>query len=227
MRGSMFWKIVRPCRRDFRRRRASWGAAWTGGGLDEWRACLRCGVLVREGQAHDPDRTRYRRTPGRSSSEQQRFREAVGARAGWRCEAVIAGVRCTQTRGLQAHHVPPDVDTGSTAPSGGVLPARLPPALVNWIDGYLGERHDQDDLDTDPHGRGAGRHRPARHPAHGVLGHPIRPGRHRGRAGHRGCRRARRRVGRGGSVPHERCFVETSGRDAPAHAGAATRCSTR
>ena len=74
------------------------------------RPCLQCGELTRGSycEAHDPERQRRRDTPGRGGGyAASAFREAVLARAGFRCEAIEDGVRCdvTDRSQLEAHHV--------------------------------------------------------------------------------------------------------------------------
>lgn len=74
------------------------------------RPCVTCGTLIRSGSycaRHDPVR-RNRKTPGRGGGRAAaRFRDAVLARAGWQCEAIIHGIRCERREGLEAHHVVP------------------------------------------------------------------------------------------------------------------------
>lgn len=66
---------------------------------------------------HHPDVGRDRRTPGRGSgSSSKAVREVVLARAGGRCEAIVDGVRCTATLGLEAHHEVPLAMGGSNDP---------------------------------------------------------------------------------------------------------------
>lgn len=71
--------------------------------------CLRCGALVAEGSycpAHQPSHP-SRKTEGRASRAQARFRDVVIKRAGGQCEAWEGEppVRCTVTEGLEAHHL--------------------------------------------------------------------------------------------------------------------------
>lgn len=61
-------------------------------------------------------------SPGRDRSAQARFRRALVARAGERCEWVDpeTGRRCDETEGLQAHHL----DPGNDDPRRGALLCR-------------------------------------------------------------------------------------------------------
>lgn len=87
------------------------------------RPCVRCGVLIASGSccpAQDPVR-RFRTTPGRGGSAQiTRFRTAVLEAAGYQCEAIIDGLRCEETRDLQAHHLVGLREGGSNDPDNGV-----------------------------------------------------------------------------------------------------------
>ena len=97
------------------------------------RPCLgdNCGVLIESGSyCRRCSSARERTTPGRSSSGQARFRAAVLARAGGRCEVVVDGVRCTTTLGVQAHHVVPKREGGRDDLANGVALCRRHHALV-------------------------------------------------------------------------------------------------
>lgn len=84
-----------------------------------WRPCLRCGVLTHG--SYCPTHTPSRVTPGRGSGTQiHRFRTAVMQAAGWQCQAIIDGRRCTEIVALQAHHVVPLREGGSNDASNGV-----------------------------------------------------------------------------------------------------------
>lgn len=86
-----------------------------------WTPCLTCGALTRASYcpSHEPKRA-SRQTAGRGGgAAADRFRQAVVAKAGHRCEVFIDGVRCTATTGLEAHHVVPLVDGGSNDPATG------------------------------------------------------------------------------------------------------------
>jgi hypothetical protein len=85
------------------------------------RACIACGVLTDGSYCYrcDPDRERRRNTPGRTTKAQKQFRAAVLQRAGFQCEAVIDGVRCTATTGLEAHHLTKLRAATSFDPAGG------------------------------------------------------------------------------------------------------------
>jgi hypothetical protein len=79
--------------------------------MSPMRPCLVCGALVQGASycpTHAPKRPSHpsRQTPGRGSGSQvTKFRQAVLTRAGNRCEAIVNGVQCTETQGLQAHHL--------------------------------------------------------------------------------------------------------------------------
>jgi predicted restriction endonuclease len=84
-----------------------------------WTACLVCGKLGKGRSyctTHQPDRS----TPGRGGGwKATKFREAVLAQAGWRCEAKYISEagrtrRCTvnNPQKLQAHHVRPIIEGG-------------------------------------------------------------------------------------------------------------------
>lgn len=90
------------------------------------RPCIACGKLTDRSYCATchPDRSRKRITPGRTTGRQQRFREQVLRAAGHRCEAIIDGVRCEATTGLEAHHLDPLRDTRSYDPSRGVALCR-------------------------------------------------------------------------------------------------------
>ena len=77
------------------------------------RPCIRCGQLIPTGSycpEHDPreqrNRSRRRVTPGRTK-QQEAFRAAVLARAGYQCQWVENGVRCAVVGAerLTAHHL--------------------------------------------------------------------------------------------------------------------------
>jgi hypothetical protein len=84
------------------------------------RPCLKCGALTSDGSycdRHLPPGTRQ--TPGRGSGGQAAaFREAVLKLAGYRCEAIEDGERCTVTdlALLEAHHVHALRDGGTGDP---------------------------------------------------------------------------------------------------------------
>ena len=62
-----------------------------------------------------------RQTPGRGGGWQSsKLREAVLSRAGYRCEAIIGGLRCEELEGLQAHHLIPLRRGGTNDPANGV-----------------------------------------------------------------------------------------------------------
>ncbi len=85
------------------------------------RPCLTCGALSSGSYcpSHEPERP-SRQTPGRGGGgAAARFRHAVLARAGHRCEVAISGVRCTATIGLETHHVVALVDGGGNDPDNG------------------------------------------------------------------------------------------------------------
>lgn len=92
------------------------------------RPCLTCGALVTSGsycQRHEPRRA-SRQTPGRGGgSAAARFRSAVLAKAGNRCEWISGDdVRCTMTLHLEAHHVLPLAGGGTNHPANGVALCR-------------------------------------------------------------------------------------------------------
>jgi predicted restriction endonuclease len=105
------------------------------------RMCLVCGALTSESRcpAHSRDKGRNRQTPGRGGARTiYAFRNAVGARAGWRCEAIVSGVRCdvVDRRRLEAHHVIPLREGGTNDPRNGRLLCRTHHrALENAIRG--------------------------------------------------------------------------------------------
>ena len=72
-----------------------------------WRACLKCSTLTQG--SYCPTCQPSRKTEGRSSREQDRFRHAVCVRAGWQCEVWedVDGewVRCPEQANLEAHHL--------------------------------------------------------------------------------------------------------------------------
>jgi hypothetical protein len=83
------------------------------------RPCLRCGQLGTG--SYCASCQPQRKTSGRSSRPQHRFRVEVLDAAGHRCQWVSAdGVRCEETSGLQAHHLALFRDTGSYDPADGV-----------------------------------------------------------------------------------------------------------
>jgi hypothetical protein len=86
------------------------------------RPCLTCGVLCHGSYCRRC--APVRKTPGRSSSAQQRFRVEVLKRAGWQCQAIEAGVRCEVTHKLEAHHLVLYRDARSMNPDDGVALCR-------------------------------------------------------------------------------------------------------
>jgi predicted restriction endonuclease len=87
------------------------------------RPCITCGVLVENASycaSHDPNSVRRRVTPGRTTKAQGKFRRAVLANAGHRCQAIEHGKRCEVTAGLQAHHLDRLADSRSYDPRKGV-----------------------------------------------------------------------------------------------------------
>jgi predicted restriction endonuclease len=97
------------------------------------RPCLVCGRLntgVSYCPRHNPERQRRRVTPGRVISRQERFRKAVLAAAGHRCQWTEDGRRCKATTGLQAHHLQPLRDSQSYDPADGVALCRHHHALA-------------------------------------------------------------------------------------------------
>ncbi len=93
------------------------------------RACLTCGRLNTGGASycarHNPERQRKRTTPGRTSTRQAGFRDAVLRHANHQCEWVENGIRCQRSDHLQAHHLTPLIQTLSFDPADGV--ALCPP----------------------------------------------------------------------------------------------------
>ena len=87
------------------------------------RPCLKCGSLIpAEMGSYCPRHLPSwpsRHTPGRKSAEQRRFREAVLAKAGHRCEAIVGGERCIEVMALHAHHLRPLQRGGSNDPGNG------------------------------------------------------------------------------------------------------------
>lgn len=82
--------------------------------------CITCGVLVPTGTSYCPRHVPDRITPGRGSgSTATKFRTAVLAKAGYRCEVVVDGVRCTATLHLEAHHVTGLREGGTNDPANG------------------------------------------------------------------------------------------------------------
>lgn len=91
------------------------------------RPCVRCGVLVRGGSycPRHPPKRRNRQTPRRGGgAAARRFRAAVLAKAGHRCEATIDGVRCEETEYLEAHHLRNVRDGGTNEAANGVALCR-------------------------------------------------------------------------------------------------------
>jgi hypothetical protein len=71
------------------------------------RPCLVCQRLTPS--SYCPQHQPVRKTPGRSSRPQDRFRQAVLDRAGHRCQWLETdgdeSTRCPETSGLEAHHL--------------------------------------------------------------------------------------------------------------------------
>ena len=93
-----------------------------------WRPCLRCGTLIGGSGSycsqHRPRRP-SRQTAGRGGGwAASKFRKAVLARAGYRCEAMVGGLRCEVLEGLEAHHWRALANGGSNDPSNGVCLCR-------------------------------------------------------------------------------------------------------
>jgi hypothetical protein len=86
------------------------------------RPCLTCGRLTPN--SYCPAHAPVRKTPGRSSRPQDRFREAVLARAGNQCQWIEDGVRCPETRDLEAHHLEAFRDQPTMDPTAGVCLCR-------------------------------------------------------------------------------------------------------
>lgn len=100
------------------------------------RPCLQCGVLSntsrcpRHGGAS-------RNTPGRrGGSTSTRYRAAVLAAAGCRCQFINdQGARCTATIGLEAHHQVGLRQGGSNDPAGGIALCRKHHGIVERSEG--------------------------------------------------------------------------------------------
>lgn len=86
------------------------------------RPCITCGKLTSRSYCRtcNPDRQRRRITPGRTTKAQSRFRAAVLQAAGYRCQAIENGQRCTVTDHLEAHHLDPLRTSASYNPADGV-----------------------------------------------------------------------------------------------------------
>lgn len=87
--------------------------------------CPTCRELVPQAgyRAHrqQHDRQRGSWSKGRDHKTQDRFRRAVLANAGYRCQPTEDGQRCSVTRPLQAHHLEP----GNDNPAAGVALCQL------------------------------------------------------------------------------------------------------
>jgi hypothetical protein len=87
--------------------------------------CLKCARTIPRGRSYcdacRPDRSGSPAARGNGTTRRQ-FRYAVLDAAGFRCQAVVKGVRCpvTDVRGLEAHHRRALADGGSNDPSNGV-----------------------------------------------------------------------------------------------------------
>jgi hypothetical protein len=94
--------------------------------------CLKCGALVRDASycpPHQPVRDVRARGGGAGIT---RFRSAVLSAAGYRCQAVVAGRRCTTTgaANLEAHHLKAISAGGSNDAANGVALCPVHHALV-------------------------------------------------------------------------------------------------
>lgn len=78
-------------------------------------ACTICGAISEQNRCplHRRDQNAHW-SKDRDRTAQAKFRKALIGMYGMRCAAVVDGVRCPVTTGLQAHHTQPGVDDPAT-----------------------------------------------------------------------------------------------------------------